>query len=144
MYGVCAVSLEEVGMLCCGMVWHRTVWICKVRFGMVLYDLVCYCLVWYVMVWYGFVWHEEESGDTLSLNRDQLYGPSLLLSIVAIIPLLTMIQIVVAKNEDEKSSELDLGKTLFFSNTWVSSVTGLIVHVSVVTWLTIWSPRLHL
>ena len=69
---------------------------------MVLYDLVCYCLVWYVMVWYGFVWHEEESGDTLSLNRDQLYGPSLLLSIVAIIPTLTMIQIVVDKSDEER------------------------------------------
>ena len=56
-------------------------------------------MVCYGMVWYGFVGYEEEGGDTLSLQRDQLYGPSLLLSIVATIPTLTMIQIVVDKSD---------------------------------------------
>ena len=55
-------------------------------------------LVWFCTVWY------EEGGDTLSLQRDQLYGPSLLLSIVAII-LLTMKQIGVDNGDDEKRSK---------------------------------------
>ena len=92
----CLIGIVWFGMVWFGLVWYGMVF---VHYEMKRCGIVCYNLV--TLVWYGFVQYEE-GGDTLSLQRDQLYGPSLLLSIVAII-LLTMIQIGVDRSDEERT-----------------------------------------